>query len=135
VVGSGAILFSLDAARELHGRLVIIGLAIVDPSLAARLDDGGFLGAVEAQVREPLTDLLSPLGEALQRSMNSGEQFRRLSDTSRAALRRAIALQRLEQQNRLHTEHLYRPPIHAPSRRDPQPGAAVHDPEGSCRSS
>jgi KAP family P-loop domain/TIR domain len=46
-----------DAATELHGRLVIVGLARLDPHLREQLDHGGFLDLVTREIREPLASL------------------------------------------------------------------------------
>jgi hypothetical protein len=51
----------LDAAAvtELHGRLLIVGLARVDDGLRKQLEQGGFLAAVEREIREPLATLFA----------------------------------------------------------------------------
>jgi hypothetical protein len=54
-------LLSLDAATELHGRLLIVGLARLDDGLRAQLDQGGFLATVEREIREPLASLFTAL--------------------------------------------------------------------------
>src|SRR6185312_10626317 len=83
-------LFRHDTARDLHGRLVVVGLALLVLDLADRLD--GFLEPVAKRIREPLDSLLSPRGQTLQRSTDPQEQFRRLSSSSQEALRRAVGL-------------------------------------------
>jgi hypothetical protein len=50
-------LLDKDAVTELHGRLLIVGLARVDPALGLELQRGGFLAAVEGEIREPLATL------------------------------------------------------------------------------
>lgn len=52
-------LLDTAAVAELHGRLLIVGLARVDPSLHEQLEQGGFLAAVEREIREPLAQLFS----------------------------------------------------------------------------
>src|SRR6476620_3803131 len=46
-----------DAVKEIHGRLLIVGLARLDPGLREQLTIGGFLAAVEREIREPLATL------------------------------------------------------------------------------
>lgn len=46
-----------DSVPELHGRLLIVGLARLDPGLRERLESGGFLAALESEIREPLATL------------------------------------------------------------------------------
>ena len=74
-------LFRQDAAPELHGRLVIVGLALLVLDLADRLTR--FLEPVAKRIREPLGTLLTPRGQALQRSTDPAEQYRRLSGPRR----------------------------------------------------
>lgn len=50
-------LLVVDAVPELHGRLLIVGLARADPRLREQLERGGFLAAVEREIREPLATL------------------------------------------------------------------------------
>ena len=98
-------LFRQDAAPELDGRLVIVGLALLVLDLADRLT--GFLEPVAKRIHEPLDSLLSPRGLALQRSTDPQEQFRRLSSSSRDALRRAVGLRLADpNEDAVHTEHL-----------------------------
>jgi hypothetical protein len=44
-------------AQELHGRLLIVGLARIDSGLRMQLEAGGFLAALEREIREPLATL------------------------------------------------------------------------------
>ncbi len=53
-------LYERDRVAMLHGRLVIIGLALLDPLLAPFLFEGGFLLEVEREITEPLDFLLTP---------------------------------------------------------------------------
>jgi hypothetical protein len=52
-------LLDATAVIELHGRLFIVGLARVDSSLHEQLERGGFLAAVEREIREPLARLFT----------------------------------------------------------------------------
>jgi hypothetical protein len=58
-------LFSTDTTPRLHGRLVIRGLALLEPQLTKRLLDHGFLAALEDELTPPLVDVLSPVGRRL----------------------------------------------------------------------
>jgi KAP family P-loop domain len=49
-----------DAVPVLHGRLVICGLALLVEGLREQLSRDGFLRAVEAELREPMLQLLLP---------------------------------------------------------------------------
>jgi hypothetical protein len=49
-----------EAVPELHGRQLILGLALVDSGLRAALTRDGFLDRVESEIREPIVDLLKP---------------------------------------------------------------------------
>jgi hypothetical protein len=46
-----------EQAKELHGRVLIVGLARLDDALRADLEQGGFLAAVEREIWEPLATL------------------------------------------------------------------------------
>ena len=51
-------LLDKDAVTELHGRLLIVALARVDPALRLRAAQrGGFLPALEREIREPIATL------------------------------------------------------------------------------
>ena len=50
-------LLDKDAVTELHGRLLIVALARVDPALRLELQRGGFLPALEREIREPIATL------------------------------------------------------------------------------
>src|SRR6185295_1527739 len=50
-------LLDKDAVTELHGRLLIVALARVDPGLRLELQRGGFLPALEREIREPIATL------------------------------------------------------------------------------
>jgi len=50
--------------KEIHGRLLIVGLARLDAGLREQLTHGGFLGAVEREIREPLAALFLAAPEA-----------------------------------------------------------------------
>jgi hypothetical protein len=58
-------LYSPETAPELHGRLVVIGLGLLSPSLCEQLRQKGFWDAVIGELREPLESLLSEQGRAL----------------------------------------------------------------------
>lgn len=60
------ILFDSSLAPELHGRLVIIGLSLLDPHLRGQLQQHGFLAALEQELKEPLDELLTVRGQALR---------------------------------------------------------------------
>jgi hypothetical protein len=55
-------LFRADTAPVLHGRLVVRGLALLEPRLTKQLLDHGFLPALEDELSPPLVDVLSPEG-------------------------------------------------------------------------
>lgn len=46
-----------DAVTELHGRLLIVGLARLDDGLREQLESDGFLAALQREIREPLAKL------------------------------------------------------------------------------
>lgn len=50
-------LLDTDQVTELHGRLLVVGLARVDAGLHEQLERGGFLAAIEREIREPLATL------------------------------------------------------------------------------
>lgn len=50
-------LLDADAVTVLHGRLLIVGLARLDPGLQTQLESAGFLAAVQREIREPLATL------------------------------------------------------------------------------
>ncbi len=58
-------LFNKLKASELNGRLVILGLSILDANLEAKLQQDGFLEALEKELKPPLNDLLTKKGNAL----------------------------------------------------------------------
>jgi hypothetical protein len=47
-------LLNADDVTEIHGRLLIAGLARIDRDLREQLERDGFLGALEREIREPL---------------------------------------------------------------------------------
>lgn len=53
-------LFDGSAVEQLHGRLVLIGLALIDHDLAPFLAEEGFLNRIESEIKEPLERLLTP---------------------------------------------------------------------------
>jgi hypothetical protein len=58
-------LFALGPDGELHTRLMVLGLALLDAELYRRLSEGGFLRALAAELREPLDEILTPVGRRL----------------------------------------------------------------------
>jgi KAP-like P-loop domain-containing protein len=58
-------LFDPTQAPELHGRLVLLGLALLDETVRTALDQRGAFDAIRGELREPFDDLLSPEGRAL----------------------------------------------------------------------
>ena len=59
-------LFDASFAPELHGRLVIIGLSLLEPNLRQQLQHDGFLTALEQEIKEPPLDkILTPKGREL----------------------------------------------------------------------
>jgi hypothetical protein len=50
-------LLNAEVVTEIHGRLLIVGLARLDPALHEQLQHNGFLGALEREIREPLATL------------------------------------------------------------------------------
>ncbi len=58
------LLYDTNKAQELHGRLVIIGLSLLEPRLRRLLQRDGFLKALEQELTEPLDQLLTTEGWA-----------------------------------------------------------------------
>ena len=58
-----AALYDASAVEELHGRLVIIGLALLDAGFGERANEQGLIAAIEAELQEPLGPLLSGEGQ------------------------------------------------------------------------
>ena len=58
-------LYDPAAVPELHGRLVILGLALIDPPLRGDLERDGVLRTLIGEVEEEFASLLSPRGRAL----------------------------------------------------------------------
>jgi KAP family P-loop domain len=54
-----------SAVETLHGRLLIVGLAKLDDELGSQLRANGFLALVESELREPIDELLGPVGEGI----------------------------------------------------------------------
>jgi hypothetical protein len=52
-------LLAAGARTDLHGRLVIVGLARLDDDVRKQLESGGFLASVEREIREPLATLFA----------------------------------------------------------------------------
>ena len=65
-------LFRPSAVPELHGRLVLVGLAVLEPEFAPYLAEEGFLRNLETEIREPLDSLLLPQAYQRWRSAVSG---------------------------------------------------------------
>lgn len=59
-------LFDPSLAPELHGRLVIFGLSLLDSHLRHQLQQDGFLPALEREIKEPVDQILTPKGQALR---------------------------------------------------------------------
>ena len=53
-------LFDAEHVQTISGRLVIIGLCLLDPDLRWALDRGGFLDRLISELREPLTKMMTP---------------------------------------------------------------------------
>ncbi|GIX46750.1 MAG: hypothetical protein KatS3mg131_0961 [Candidatus Tectimicrobiota bacterium] len=58
-------LYNSETVPELHGRLVVIGLGLLSPSLREQLQQDNFWDALIGELREPLESLLSEQGRAL----------------------------------------------------------------------
>ena len=99
-------LFQPGAAPELHGRLVLIGLSLVDDTVGNRLSD--LLDAVVREVNQPLEALLTSKGRALREQPGAGRSPRldRLSPSASAAVAYADGLRVALGQDRVHMEHL-----------------------------
>jgi hypothetical protein len=54
-----------ERIEELHGQLLIVGLALLEPSLGRRLLEIGFLPAIERRYKPPLRPLLTAHGMAM----------------------------------------------------------------------
>jgi hypothetical protein len=55
-------LFDESLAKELHGRLVIIGLSLLDFRVRQQLQQDGVLDMLKQELKEPLGDLLTEKG-------------------------------------------------------------------------
>jgi peptidoglycan hydrolase-like protein with peptidoglycan-binding domain len=86
-------LYDPSATPVLHGRLVVIGLALIDPAVRDALERAGVYDAVVAELREPLTALLGPRGRRLLRRADRLE-VGRLSPNARRVLASAQGLRR-----------------------------------------
>jgi hypothetical protein len=56
------LLFNASLAPELHGRLVIIGLSMLEPDIKKQLQEHDFLAALEKELKEPLDSILTERG-------------------------------------------------------------------------
>jgi peptidoglycan hydrolase-like protein with peptidoglycan-binding domain len=104
-------LFDPGRAPELHGRLVVIGLSLLDTGVASRLGDGGILQPVIDELTEPLDTLLTPRGRELRhrlrgQGVSPEQRFSRLSPSSRNALSYADGLSKALGKDKVHMEHL-----------------------------
>jgi energy-coupling factor transporter ATP-binding protein EcfA2 len=59
-------LFDAEREPQLHGRIVIIGLSLLDPHLQRQLQRTGFLSSLEAEYTDPLNDVLTDHGKSLR---------------------------------------------------------------------
>lgn len=104
-------LFHATLAPELHGRLVVVGLALLDAGLAARLRDGLF-DAVVRELAEPLDMLLTGRGDRLlglmraPRDVRDADRWSRLSPSCLAALAYADGLREAARLEKVHVEHV-----------------------------
>ena len=64
-------LFDPTHAPELHGRLVILGLSMLDQHLYKQLESAGLLTTLEQGLNEPLNVMLSARGRALREPSDS----------------------------------------------------------------
>jgi hypothetical protein len=64
-------LFDISHAPELIGRLVILGLGMLDPELKEQLQKDGFLAALVQELKESLNTLLTAQGAALREPFDS----------------------------------------------------------------
>jgi hypothetical protein len=60
------LLFNTGLAPELHGRLVIIGLSMLEPDMKKRLPEHNFLAALGKELKEPLDPVLTERGRKLR---------------------------------------------------------------------
>lgn len=58
-------LYDARGASELHGRLVIIGLGLLDTDLQEQLNQDGFRAALELELTPPLGEILTEKGQRL----------------------------------------------------------------------
>jgi hypothetical protein len=103
-------LFDKALAPQLHGRLVVIGLALLEPDLHSRLVENGFLDAVIGEI-EPLDRVLTPSGHARllmtqPETTHPSAALERLTPSAMAALAYAEALRDASDEDRVHMEHL-----------------------------
>ena len=103
-------LFDPDRAPELHGRLVVIGLSLLDTGVASRLADEGILEAVIDEFDEPLDTLLTARGREMRQRIGEGasreQRFSRLSPSSLNAMTYADGLRAELGRGEVHMEHL-----------------------------
>jgi hypothetical protein len=98
-------LYDTDEAPELHGRLVVMGLALLSTDVAVQLGAG--LDEVMRELREPLDGLLTPRGRYLRyREPDSTHSFGRLSPSSVSALSYAEGFRIAVGSEKVHMEHL-----------------------------
>jgi KAP family P-loop domain len=58
-----------DTVGELHGRLMIVGLAVADPALGQRILESGLLTAIEDEIDEDVSTLLTPAAREVRASL------------------------------------------------------------------
>lgn len=69
-VGAVTELYDIEQVEELHGRLFIIGLAMLDERLLDVLNENGFLRLLTAELQEDLPVLLSDLGKRVANKLS-----------------------------------------------------------------
>lgn len=104
-------LFDHGAAPALHGRLVVIGLALLDSSVAAGLRRNNFLEMLIGELDKPLEQLLTVDGRARRavlglQDITREDRFQSLSPGAVRALVYADGVREGRQQQAVHTEHL-----------------------------
>jgi KAP family P-loop domain len=62
-------LYDASKVSELHGRLIILGLSILDWELAKELSVNNFLSILQKEIRSSFDSLLTPSGHEMWRSM------------------------------------------------------------------
>jgi hypothetical protein len=70
-----------DRPPVFHGRMLVIGLSLLDPSLREQLENSGVFSALVKELDDPLSEILSDRGRALLESAERVEKREDLKDS------------------------------------------------------